>query len=103
MLKPLNLALLRKFMSKIKEWSEIDDDADKSFDVLMQAGSICFAKIRPEFYDKAGQTYTENFEEVMDLQTLYKALDVCGGVKLDDPKLMEMAQEMIMKDGMEST
>jgi hypothetical protein len=38
--------------------------------------------------------YKEYLEEVLDLETIYVILDAAGGIKLNDPKLMEAANQM---------
>jgi hypothetical protein len=101
-LKPLNIKALRLFMAKMKEFQDIEDD-DEGLDILIDAAAICLKKQHPKFWDakkhhneedntfKGG--FSEEFEEAVDMQTVYRILDICGGVKLDDPNLIAAAAE----------
>lgn len=41
--------------------------------------------------------YKEYLEDTLDLETIYKILDVTGGIKLNDPKLLEAVAEELGK------
>lgn len=90
-LKPLVLKQLKKFMKTMDDWTK-SEDADESFELLLTAGARCFSKTNPDFWDEKEEKYTDEFEENVDIHSLYRALDVCGGVNLNDPKLQEAAQ-----------
>lgn len=89
-LRPLPIKSLKRFMKKIDELSETDDQED-FIDVCLDAAIICLAKQKPEF---VGDDGLDLASEALDMDTVYKILDVCGGVKLNDPKLMEAALAM---------
>lgn len=109
-LKPLNIKNLRIFMAKIDEFTNANTEED-GLNVLLDAGALCLRKDRPEFWDEKKRTvikkedgteesvpapgYSEEFEEVMDMDTLYRVLEVCGGVKLNDPNLLRAATEAL--------
>jgi len=38
--------------------------------------------------------YKDYLEEVLDLETIYVILEVAGGIKLNDPKLLEAAERL---------
>lgn len=108
-LKPLNIKPLRLFMKKINEFADAQNE-DEGLDTLLDAGALCLSKQKPEYYDaekykddkdrgdKTLGGYTEEFEEVMDMETLYKVLEVCGGVKLNDPNLLRAATEALTRE-----
>jgi hypothetical protein len=89
-LKPLPIKALKKFMKKVDELGGTDDQ-EKFIDICLDAAIICLAKQKPEFVGDEG---VDLASEALDMETVYKILDVCGGVKLNDPKLMEAALEM---------
>lgn len=114
-LKPLSIKGLRKFMERMDEFPESTTN-DEGMDVLLDCAAICLMKQREEFWDaekKRGNRkvtegkrevtkpkpfggHTEEAEDALDMPTVYRILDVCGGVKLDDPKLLEAAQEAVL-------
>lgn len=85
------------------------NDEDEIVDILLDAAAICLMKEYPELWDKKKDQgffpaedgedpepkpkggYSELAEEALDMPTIYRVLDVCGGIKLDDPKLVEAA------------
>lgn len=95
-LKPLNIKALRLFMAKMAEFADVKDE-DQGLDILIDAAAICLKKQHPQFWDKDKEEgkggFSDEFEEAVDMQTVYKILDVCGGVKLNDPNLLAAAQE----------
>lgn len=91
-LKPLNIKNMRKFMSKIEEFTSAEDE-DQSLNALVAAAAICLRQERPEFWNEESLSSTDEFEEVADMPTIYKILDVCGGIKLNDPNLLAAAAE----------
>jgi len=106
-LKPLNIKGLRKFMSKMQEFAEVSEE-DEGLDILLDAAAICLMKQRPELWDKHKNEgkggYSEDAEDALDMPTVYRILDVCGGVKLNDPNLIAAAMEsMEAQNGRTST
>lgn len=97
-LKPLNIKGLRKFMTKMQEFAEVKDE-EQGLDILLDAAAICLMKERPELYDKHKNDgkggYSEEAEDAFDMPTVYRILDVCGGVKLNDPNLIAAATEAL--------
>lgn len=94
-LKPLTIKNLRKFMEIMKGF-ETAATEDEGFEVCLDAAALCLKTERPEFWEEG--KHTEQFEEVADLPTIYKVLDVCGGIKLNDPNLLAAATEALGKD-----
>lgn len=81
--KPLNIKTLRLVM---KEWSKAQDakSEDEFLEVLVNCTSIAMKQLDPE---------TSDVEENLDLQTMYKILEVAADIKLNvDPNLLAAAQ-----------
>lgn len=97
-------------MKKIDEFSTAETE-DDGLNILLDAGALCLRKQKPGYWnDEKTRTikkedgtqeevkapgYTDEFEDVMDMDTLYKVLEVCGGVKLNDPNLLRAAAEAL--------
>ena len=84
--KPLNLKTLRLVM---KEWQKVStiENEDDFLDVLIRCTSIAMQYLAP---DKA-----DSVEEVFDLQTMYKILEIAADIKLNDPNLVATAQAQL--------
>lgn len=102
-LKPLAIARLRRFMAAWREFENVEEDGD-GFDVFVNCSGIALEENFKDKYDDLLPTaeqkkkglhlnpaYKTYLEGVLDLDSIYKVLDVCGGIKLNDPKLMEAA------------
>jgi hypothetical protein len=87
--KPLNLKNLREVM---KEWGKASEakDEDEFLDILINCTQIAFKQFNPSL---AGDR--EALEGALDLQTMYKILEVAAEIKLNDPNLVAMAQELV--------
>ena len=96
-LKPLNIKGLRKFMVVMEGFAKAASD-DEGFEILLRAAALCVSKQRPEFYNAETGECTEEFEDAVDMPTVYKILEVCGGVKLNDPNLLAAAAEALGKN-----
>jgi len=86
-LRPLKITLLREFMKKFADLEnvEIASDNDKSMDLLIDCIAIAMKQYNPELSDR------EKLEEVIDLPTVYKIIEIASGVKLNDPNLLAAA------------
>lgn len=89
-LRPLNISRLKKFMTLMDKFGEAENEED-SFEVLLDASAICISNKAPQYWDDKAKKHTEAWEEAADMPTIYKILDVCGGVKLNDPNLLAAA------------
>lgn len=89
-LRPLPLSRLKKFNKKLlelqAEWKKEDGDEDAALDLLTDLAGICIEKQLPDLVENR-----EELEDALDLQTIYKILEVCGGLKLNDPNLQAAA------------
>jgi len=84
--KPLNLKNLRLVM---KEWqgAQNAENEDDFLDVLIKCTSIAMKQLDPEIAD--------SIDEVMDLQTMYKVLEIAADIRLNVPNLIAAAQEQV--------
>ena len=84
--KPLNLKNLRAVM---KEWQKAAEatNEDDFLDVLIKCTSIAMQQLDPETVDKV--------EDSMDLQTMYKILEIAADIRLNGPNLPATAQEQV--------
>lgn len=85
--KPLNLKNLREVM---KEWQKAADatNEDDFLDILINCTAIAFKQFAPDLAEK------DEIEEAVDLQTMYKILEVSADIRLNDPNLVAAAQEL---------
>lgn len=86
-LKPLPIKQLKKFMAVIKEIELPENESEEAaMEVFIKAAMVCLEAVKsPLAEDK------DKFEEVIDTPTMMKILEVCGGIKLNDPNLLGAA------------
>lgn len=102
-LKPLPIGRLRRFM---EAWAKVADleKEDDGFDVFVNCCGIALEENFKGRFDalkasadekEKGEFLSEEYKEylldTLDLDTIYKVLEVAGGIKLNDPKLVEAA------------
>lgn len=96
-LKPLVISRMRKFMEIIEEKLPTSKDINELNDYLVDAAIICLEKHNADVVSDV-----EDFRDNIDIETLYKVLEVCGGVKLNDPntvKALAETAESLQNDG----
>jgi hypothetical protein len=86
-MKPLKIKYLREFM---KEFDKINDEkiaADniKSMELLLDCAVIAMKQYNAELASK------EKLEDLIDLPTVYKIIEVAAGIKLNDPNALAAA------------
>lgn len=79
-LRPLNIKGLRKFMEAAQKLEDADDEL-KGFDIMLEAATIALQADNAEYVKGA------DLEEVLDIPTIQRIMEVAGGVKLGDPNL----------------
>lgn len=102
-LKPMPIARLRRFMQAWEGIDKIENDI-QGYPVLINCAGIAlednftdkFENLKSSAADQKkgvflSKEYLEYLENTLDLPTIYKVMDVCGGIKLNDPKVMEEA------------
>lgn len=101
-LKPLNIGRLKPFMKVWGQFKELDtDDEMAGFDIFVNCTGIALeGELKERFEtttEKDKETLSEEYrnylEEVLDMETIYKVLEVCGGLKLNDPNLLRAITE----------
>jgi hypothetical protein len=106
-LKPANIAVSRKgheMIGKLGDRPEpVEGEEPEEYDDIHQLLDIvclCLKRQRPEFEttDDKGKKVTnyEVMEDLFDLDTAFKVIEVYLGVKLNDPKLLEAAMQLAM-------
>lgn len=97
-LKPLNIARLKRFMKSWQRFKELDLENDElgAFDLYIDCAGIALESNLAHKYETKGEgedflnpKYKEYLEETLDMDTIFKILEVCGGLKLNDPNLLE--------------
>lgn len=91
-LRPLDLKRLRKVMKVIEEMNkaaldsagkeESEDDEYDNLEYLIRATKICLEKQLPELVKN-----DDEFEEALDLPTIWKILEVAAGISMGNPNL----------------
>jgi hypothetical protein len=86
-MKPLKISLLRDFMKEFQKISDasIAEDNIKSMDLLVSCAAIAMRQYDEKLADKA------KLEEIIDLPTVYKVIEVAAGIKLNDPNALAAA------------
>ena len=86
-LKPLPIKKQRKFMDVIHKMDNPDLDTDNAaMDVFIEAAMVCLETFMPELSkDK------DKFEDIIEIPTMMKILEIAGGLKLNDPNLLGAA------------
>lgn len=105
-IRPLPIGRLRRFMSA---WEAIKnlEEGDDGFDIFINCSGIALEHEYKGVFDalRAGvkeqeegevlsPEYKAHLEEVLDLETIYVILEVAGGIKLNDPKLLEAVESL---------
>lgn len=76
--RPLNIKQLRKFMEVIEKMKSAETEM-AGFEVLVDACAICLDKAAPEL-----AADRDKLEEALDIPTINRILEVCGGIRMDD-------------------
>jgi len=72
-------------MVTIKKTGESQNEED-TLNILIDACAIALEKQLPELVANR-----EAFEDAIDVPTMNRILEICGGIKLDDPNLLAAA------------
>ena len=93
-LKPLNIKGVRKFQQKLKDYNKALEEAakqgemqeDQFIDNFVEMTQVCLARLAPDLADSK-----ELIEEELDIDTIFKILEVCAGMNFNDPNLQTAA------------
>lgn len=78
-MRPLKISLLREFMKRFEDISEVAADNNKSMDVLMDCVAIAMRQYSPKHSDDRTL-----LEDSIDLPSVYKVIEAASGIKFDD-------------------
>jgi hypothetical protein len=86
-MRPLKISLLREFMKEFQKIGDekIAEDNIKSMDLLLDCAVIAMKQYNEELATK------EKLEDIVDLPTVYKIIEVAAGIKLNDPNALAAA------------
>lgn len=84
-LKPLTIKELRKFMEAIRKTAEVKSE-EETLTVLIDACAVALEKQLPDLVKNR-----DELEDALDVPTINRILEVCGGIKMDDPNLLAAA------------
>ena len=86
-MRPLKISVLREFMKEFQKISDekIAEDNIKSMNLPLNCAAIAMRQYSPELSDKT------KLEDVIDLPTIYKVIEVAAGIKLNDPNALAEA------------
>jgi hypothetical protein len=88
---PLKIKYLRRFMKAFEDVKIAKGDYE-AISALSKCAMICMKQFKPEIADTI-----ENFEEHIDLKTIYKLLDISAGIKID-----KESEEPVKKQAIQS-
>lgn len=77
--RPLKLSLLKPFMKRFGELATVAEDNEKSMDVLVDCVQIALKQYKADIAEDRA-----NLEEILDLPTVYKIIEVAAGINLGD-------------------
>jgi len=81
----LSIKQLRKFMEVVKTTQDSTDE-NVTLGILIDACAVALETQLPDLVaDK------DKLEEALDVPTINRILEVCGGIKMDDPNLIAAA------------
>lgn len=86
-LKPASIKLLKAGQKELEKLTDVSTN-EETLEVLLSTVVALLKKQRPELVDR------ELAEDLFDLDTVYKVIEVMLGVKLNDPKLIEAAMRL---------
>ena len=105
--RPLPIGRLRRFMDAWAKFADVTND-DEGFGVFINCAGIAleheFKGVFDSLKASAAESeqgeflsaeFKEYLESVLDLDTIYKVLELAGGLKLNDPKLVEAAMAAV--------
>lgn len=100
-LKPLNIGRLKRFMKAWGEFKDLNLESDETgaFDIYINCAGIALEPNLATRFDTKGEgdevlnaKYKEYLEDTLDMDSIFTIIEVCGGIKLNDPNLIAAAQ-----------
>lgn len=84
-LKPLSIKELREFMLALQGAADSTSETE-TLNVLIDAVAVALKKQLPDLVADR-----DALEDALDVPTINRILEVCGGIKMDDPNLLAAA------------
>jgi len=84
-LKPLSIKELREFMLALQGAADSTSETE-TLNVLIDAVAVALKKQLPALVADR-----DALEDALDVPTINRILEVCGGIKMDDPNLLAAA------------
>jgi len=84
-LKPLSIKQLRKFMKALQESQNVTSE-DETLSILINAVGFALESQLPDLASDR-----DKLEEALDVPTINRILEVCGGIKMDESNLLAAA------------
>lgn len=81
--RPLKVSLLREFLKKFSDITEVATDNEKSMTVLMECVQIAMRQYKPELAEDLSA-----LEDVLDLPTVYRVVEAASGIVLDEANVI---------------
>jgi hypothetical protein len=79
--RPLTIKNLKKFTKVVAKLDSPDvKTEDDAMEVFIEAAMVCMEQFAPDLAEDK-----DKFEDVIEVPTLMKILEVAGGLKLNDP------------------
>lgn len=106
-LRPMPIGRLRRFMAVWSGFEKIEED-DDGLDIFVDCSGIALEGELKEKFEEGtkgsgdsvlSDAYREYLEDVLDMDTIYEIMEICGGMKLNDPNLLAAVQRMNQEDG----
>ena len=79
-------------MAKFNSLETVNTE-DESIDQMLSLAEICIEQV-----DKELAADREKLEEVLDNPTIYKLIEICAGIKLNDPNLLAAAAQAMAQE-----
>jgi hypothetical protein len=82
-IRPLTIKYLKKFLAVIKKADSPEISSEEEImEIFAEAAMVCLQQLKPELSEDL-----DKFEEIIEVPTMMKILELAGGLKLNDPNL----------------
>lgn len=88
-LRPLVIKRLRKFMTLVDEMPETKNQ-DEQLEVMIKACAIALGQSRKDL-----EHDLEKLEDILDMDTIGRIFEICGGIKFSDPNVRAAVEEYL--------
>lgn len=88
-LRPLVIKRLRRFMTLVDDLPKMENTEDQ-LDLMIKACAIALGQSRKDL-----EHNTEKLEEILDIDTINRIFELCGGIKMSDPNVQARVEEFL--------